>query len=477
MTMITPSYLGETIEYSSLHACRSTLEDPTTVYATEFFGGNVYAIDGNSLVATPLYSSPTGNPWGVDINPATGLVYVASPTTDSVDVLTGVSTPAATAPNESCSSPISGSATCTITLTSPGPIGGTVSKTISYPFSASIVSCQSATGGLNCGGGAGSTTINLTCLSLSGACQPGAGFSISISGLQAGPLSQTISLTPPGGGAPVSFLLNGLTPTGSTGGPVQPNGPTATCTPAQGDPLTLICTLTLTSQIPQGSSLAIAIISPSGATIQSCALPTGGVTCGIPPSTANCGATGCASGATIQFTVTSTTGGSLSISVTINVPNAQSQTFALNNLGTFSVPSAPAVGPPPPETLFCTFSGGLLMPLCPGAPFAPAGLLAPSLFRTPPAKPHLHVTIAGNPTSRLLSEGCTDVLVTSDPGTSLSAVAALVIPSSALSGIWRFDNASRTNQLAYSPTSTPSTTYGGVESYVICVGADAHLSG
>ena len=31
MTMITPSYLGETIEYSSLHACRSTLEDPTDI--------------------------------------------------------------------------------------------------------------------------------------------------------------------------------------------------------------------------------------------------------------------------------------------------------------------------------------------------------------------------------------------------------------------------------------------------------------
>ena len=31
MTMITPIYLGETIEYSSLHACRSTLEDPTGV--------------------------------------------------------------------------------------------------------------------------------------------------------------------------------------------------------------------------------------------------------------------------------------------------------------------------------------------------------------------------------------------------------------------------------------------------------------
>ena len=34
MTMITPSYLGETIEYSSLHACRSTLEDPTAETAT-----------------------------------------------------------------------------------------------------------------------------------------------------------------------------------------------------------------------------------------------------------------------------------------------------------------------------------------------------------------------------------------------------------------------------------------------------------
>ena len=32
MTMITPSYLGETIEYSSLHACRSTLEDPMEMF-------------------------------------------------------------------------------------------------------------------------------------------------------------------------------------------------------------------------------------------------------------------------------------------------------------------------------------------------------------------------------------------------------------------------------------------------------------
>ena len=38
MTMITPSYLGETIEYSSLHACRSTLEDPTLSVADDEAG-------------------------------------------------------------------------------------------------------------------------------------------------------------------------------------------------------------------------------------------------------------------------------------------------------------------------------------------------------------------------------------------------------------------------------------------------------
>ena len=41
MTMITPSYLGETIEYSSLHACRSTLEDPTQGYESMTVQGNL----------------------------------------------------------------------------------------------------------------------------------------------------------------------------------------------------------------------------------------------------------------------------------------------------------------------------------------------------------------------------------------------------------------------------------------------------
>ena len=58
MTMITPSYLGETIEYSSLHACRSTLEDPTDDFFGEssMLGANQYteralALDNVTLMS------------------------------------------------------------------------------------------------------------------------------------------------------------------------------------------------------------------------------------------------------------------------------------------------------------------------------------------------------------------------------------------------------------------------------------------
>ena len=49
MTMITPSYLGETIEYSSLHACRSTLEDPISMLDAQ--AGRIEEA-GNILVDT-----------------------------------------------------------------------------------------------------------------------------------------------------------------------------------------------------------------------------------------------------------------------------------------------------------------------------------------------------------------------------------------------------------------------------------------
>ena len=60
MTMITPSYLGETIEYSSLHACRSTLEDPTVTLALHICRGNSrsrwYTEGGYDAIAERLFN-------------------------------------------------------------------------------------------------------------------------------------------------------------------------------------------------------------------------------------------------------------------------------------------------------------------------------------------------------------------------------------------------------------------------------------
>ena len=57
MTMITPSYLGETIEYSSLHACRSTLEDPTDGNKIWIYDPDLEQVtvrsQGDSLANTP----------------------------------------------------------------------------------------------------------------------------------------------------------------------------------------------------------------------------------------------------------------------------------------------------------------------------------------------------------------------------------------------------------------------------------------
>ena len=70
MTMITPSYLGETIEYSSLHACRSTLEDPTADFA------NVAGREGGAVTAACfLWKFVDGLTWAhLDI---AGTAYVS----------------------------------------------------------------------------------------------------------------------------------------------------------------------------------------------------------------------------------------------------------------------------------------------------------------------------------------------------------------------------------------------------------------
>ena len=53
MTMITPSYLGETIEYSSLHACRSTLEDPTSADVVSVSAAGAEAASDTTNVMSP----------------------------------------------------------------------------------------------------------------------------------------------------------------------------------------------------------------------------------------------------------------------------------------------------------------------------------------------------------------------------------------------------------------------------------------
>ena len=60
MTMITPSYLGETIEYSSLHACRSTLEDPTFSQALEKATASALASLASQALVKALFYTAEG---------------------------------------------------------------------------------------------------------------------------------------------------------------------------------------------------------------------------------------------------------------------------------------------------------------------------------------------------------------------------------------------------------------------------------
>ena len=80
MTMITPSYLGETIEYSSLHACRSTLEDPT--YPIDLPAGTKsIRLPDNEKIRVLAISVTEANP---EIKPAQPLYdLLARPTADS----------------------------------------------------------------------------------------------------------------------------------------------------------------------------------------------------------------------------------------------------------------------------------------------------------------------------------------------------------------------------------------------------------
>ena len=76
MTMITPSYLGETIEYSSLHACRSTLEDPTydrTDPAQPRLIGGYDGTPGDATDIAANQTDPKTGQFSVQVNPASFL--------------------------------------------------------------------------------------------------------------------------------------------------------------------------------------------------------------------------------------------------------------------------------------------------------------------------------------------------------------------------------------------------------------------
>ena len=84
MTMITPSYLGETIEYSSLHACRSTLEDPT-VHVQDVVTAATEDASYLYFVATGTLSSAENRRGEVAIPGADNLYMLHYDSTSSVE--------------------------------------------------------------------------------------------------------------------------------------------------------------------------------------------------------------------------------------------------------------------------------------------------------------------------------------------------------------------------------------------------------
>ena len=86
MTMITPSYLGETIEYSSLHACRSTLEDPTWLADLRQEISSLYSPENSLLIGGDFNVAPQDRDvW--DITKFDGMTHVTDRERSAVGAL------------------------------------------------------------------------------------------------------------------------------------------------------------------------------------------------------------------------------------------------------------------------------------------------------------------------------------------------------------------------------------------------------
>jgi large repetitive protein len=244
------------------------------IYVADPGASQAYAVNGSNGSVTTLTDPSFAGTYWVAVNLNTNLVYFTNASSNTVTVLQGPAGPVATSPTESCTPFVvrpGVSTTCTVVLTSPIPVAGTISKTITAPVGATITSCSNPTGGLACGSQPNPTTLNLTCQSFVGSCPPGSSFQVVIAGASSGPLSQMIALTPPGGGTTVSFTLSGLTTpaSGTTVGlsssqnPSSPGQP-VTFTASVGCPgFTATGTVTFTIDETPGSPISLTNASAS----------------------------------------------------------------------------------------------------------------------------------------------------------------------------------------------------------------------
>ena len=260
----------------------------------------------------------------------------------SLGVLPGANTdlaidlsPTVAAPAKTCTpaNPLpGGSTTCTVTLASPLQAQGSIVDTVTGPAGATITACGAATGGLNCSPlSAQAVSINCSPLMPATTCPAGATFSITITSATAGALTESLLFQQPAGTLPAQTFTVVPNPA------VVFGAPTAKSCSVTSPPVgaSTVCTITLGAPVPGGTTLTDTVTGPAGATITACGGATGGLSCGRPAPTAvtvTCAvapAASCPAGATFDVTITSSTAGALTETLTVTPPSGPPQNVNL----------------------------------------------------------------------------------------------------------------------------------------------------
>ncbi|MGI8551418.1 MAG: hypothetical protein ACR2PL_11630, partial [Dehalococcoidia bacterium] len=366
-------------------------------------------------------------------------------------------------------------------------------------------------------------------------CAAGSRFTLGITSGASGPLDEQIIISPPGGLLQVSQLSRQATfldpsppaPPSPTPIPTAPPPsppqfrpvlvgvplPTATLSPPPETAPSVagctlgICTFVLTAPLPPGSRIGASLTGLIGATIAGCGSATGGLTCTSGPSGGNlascASATACPTGSSLSLRIDSAVAAPATAIVTFLLPDSTSPTFRL--------PVAVAV------SLLQTCPGGAVLPanaLCPSLipavppsgvvplivpflsvpdspQFSPLPSAAPVLL--PPTTPAIVPPLCGTtslsvvalsdsgcPPFQSLQAGCTRVTIASAAGTPLTALAARVIPTDALSAIFRPNSESGRYEAGYFDVAAAprdiTTTKGGTEVYVFCLRRPAEIT-